>query len=286
MIPGIDVSKWEGAVNWRQARANGARFAIVKTSQWVADPRFAENWRNAKAEGLPRGAYHYLDWGLSELTQAKIFCDTMRGDWGEIPPCLDLEMNPTPYGLSAALVSGRVWNFMTYVEEVTKRVPMLYVGYYYWNNWGSNDPGWAHFPLWLPWYASEAWIKICSISNTGTGAPKPWKNWRFWQRTDRASGVAYGTQSLGVDENLFNGTEADLAAFCGGFIPVPVPVSVGLSYRTLNACNVRSGPSTYYPIVRVEKAGETVQLKNLIITNTYVQMIDNNWITYSFLKGE
>jgi lysozyme len=280
-IKGIDVAKWEGLVNWKQARVNGARFAIAKASQWVADPRFAENWRNAKSEGFPRGAYHYLDWGLPETDQAKIFCDTMRGDWGEIPPCLDLEMDPRPYGLSAALVSGKAWNFLTYVEKITKRTPMIYTGYYFWNDWGSDGLGWARFPLWLPWYASEAWIRICS---GGTGAPKPWKNWKFWQRTDRASGVAYGCQSMQVDENLFNGTEEDLAVFCGGTLPpVPVPLP-GLNYVTLNACNVRSGPSIYYPITRVEKEGALVILKSTKITNTYIQLVDDNWITYSFLK--
>ena len=113
---GIDTSHWEGLVNCPKVFANGADFLYVKASQWSADPCFAGTWKNAKGI-LPRGAYHYLDWGWSELKQAELFVKTMNGDWGELPPCLDLEMNPKPFGLTAALVSGKAWNFLTYVEK-------------------------------------------------------------------------------------------------------------------------------------------------------------------------
>ena len=283
-VPGIDVSHWQGLVNWEQAKRNGAKFMFAKASQWRIDPKFKENWKNAKLAGLPRGAYHYLDWGLSELTQAKIFCDAMNGDWGELPPVLDYEMNPLPFGLSADVAQGKAWNFVTEVEKITKKIPMIYTGYYHWNDWGSNKIGWARFPLWLPWYASEWYIRLRTLANTGTGAPKPWKQWTFWQRTDRANGTAYGCQSLQVDENLFDGDEIALAQFCGGSLPIPVPLPVGLKFILKNNANVRSGPSTYYPVVRIEMAGAIIMLKSTTVTNTYAQLVDGNWITFSFLS--
>jgi len=87
-ILGIDVSKWQGSVNWKLAVNKDARFAIIKASQWDKDPRFDENWRNSKGL-LPRGAYHYLDWGWDEVKQAELFVRCMGSDIGELPPVCD-----------------------------------------------------------------------------------------------------------------------------------------------------------------------------------------------------
>jgi lysozyme len=235
---GLDISHWQGGFDPRIAYANGARFMYFKASQNVPDSRFAENWKKTKGI-MPRGAYHYLDWGWSEIEQAKLFVKTMAGDWGELPPCLDFEMYPAPYGLSAALCSGKAWNFVRYVEEATRRIPMIYTGYYFWNDWGSNNSGWAKYPLWLPWYASETWIKICTKG--GTGAPKPWTNWTIWQTTDKANGLAYGVQSLNIDTNLFNGSETDLEKFCDGAPVLPPPPLTNVYMANCNP-RVRSTP--------------------------------------------
>ncbi len=214
---GIDVSHWDGLVNYPKMLANGASFLYAKASQWAADPRFAENWKNAKGI-LPRGAYHFLDWGWSEIKQAELFVKTMDGDWGELPPVLDLEMNPAPYSLTAALISNKAWNFLKHVENTTGRIPMLYTGYYFWNSWGSNDIGWTHFPLWLAWYAPEWWVRV----------PKPWTKWTLWQDTDRADGLKFGCQSKGVDANWFNGTVAEMRAWLkiGQEAPIKPPIPV------------------------------------------------------------
>ena len=206
-IFGIDVSVWDGVVDFAKAKNSGASFVYIKASQQVADAKFAVNWKAAKGI-LPRGAYHYLDWRKSELDQANLFVSTMGGDWGELPPVLDLEMDPTNYGMNVAIVRGKIWNFLTAVEKSTGRIPMLYTGYYYWNQWGSKDAGWLHFPFWLAWYAAESIIKV----------PLPWTKWTFWQYTDRADGHLFGCQSAGVDLSYFNGTIDQLNQFA----PVPV----------------------------------------------------------------
>ncbi len=67
---GIDVSYYQGAVDWPRMAAEGIRFAMVKASQGrllsdpavgpFPDPRFHENMKGAKAAGIPVGVYHYL----------------------------------------------------------------------------------------------------------------------------------------------------------------------------------------------------------------------------------
>jgi len=230
---GIDVSHWEGLVNYPKAIANGASFMYAKASQWQADPWFKKNWENAKVSSILRGAFHYLDWGWNEIEQAKLFVKTMNRDWGDLPPCLDLEMDPAPYKLTPALVSGKAWNFLKYVENATGRVPMIYTGYYYWNDWGSNNSGWAHFPLWLAWYAPEWWVRV----------PKPWTGWTFWQYTARADGLAFGCQSAGVDANWFSGTKEELYKFASVSMPVPTSVPTSGKYIVITSSWVFATPN-------------------------------------------
>jgi len=201
---GLSVSKWDGLVDYQKAKQAGVSFVIAKASQWVADPRFKENQKNAKEAGLLRGFYHFLDWGLSEIKQADIFVETMGGDWGELPPCMDYEMkNFALYGLNRDQAQGKAWNFVSRVEKLTGKLPMIYAGYYSWIEMGSPAIGWARYPLWEACYSAEIFVRI----------PPPWKRWEFWQFTGKADGTKYGTQSLDAELNWFNGTEAELQAF-------------------------------------------------------------------------
>ncbi|MCC2096979.1 MAG: glycosyl hydrolase family 25, partial [Hyphomicrobiales bacterium] len=60
-IHGIDVSKYQGDIDWNAVRASGVKFAWIKATEGGdhADERFLQNWNAAKAAGVPRGAYHF-----------------------------------------------------------------------------------------------------------------------------------------------------------------------------------------------------------------------------------
>ena len=209
---GVDVSFWNGTVDFAKMRAAGVPFCYAKASQISLDSQFKSYWPAMKAAGLLRGAYHYLDYRSSELVQAKIFTDAMGGDWGELPPVLDFE-TPLPAGIDAAEWRGRAWNWLQAVEKTTGKVPMIYTGFYYWLQWGSLDAGWAKYPFWLAWYADVSMIKV----------PPPWKKWTFWQYSGNGNGPQYGSTGLSLDMDLFNGTEAELRAFAGLSTPPPTP---------------------------------------------------------------
>ncbi len=63
---GIDVSKWNGEIDWVKARNAGVEFAIVRagyrgsvTGSLVEDPLFKDNMRGAKQAGIPVGVYFF-----------------------------------------------------------------------------------------------------------------------------------------------------------------------------------------------------------------------------------
>ena len=60
-LPGLDVSSWQGNVDWATVAANGARFAFVKATEGTSyvNPYFTQQYVGAFDVGLVRGAYHF-----------------------------------------------------------------------------------------------------------------------------------------------------------------------------------------------------------------------------------
>jgi len=280
---GCDISEWSEKVDFVKMKSAGMSFCYAKASQVHADGLFKTYWPAMKQAGLYRGAFHYIDWSESELIQAKLFCDTIGGDVGELPPMLDLEENPTPYKLTPALVQGKVWNWLQYVEKATGRVPIIYVGAYFWTQWMTSDPGWLKYPLWLAWYSSETYINVISLlKGWHHGAPKPWPDWNIWQYIGNGNGPQYGTQALSLDMDWFNGDLAALKAWANNPVvpPAPAPTPTGTlypAYTTINAVNVRSGPSQTSKNLGVLAEGTQVSVDTTV--NGYSHFQPNNLFT-------
>src|SRR5271168_387517 len=95
-IHGIDVSKYQGDIDWNAVRASGVKFAWIKATEGGdrVDEKFAQNWAMAKAAGVPRGAYHFAYWCRPADEQAAWFITNVPNDPSALPPVLDVEWNP------------------------------------------------------------------------------------------------------------------------------------------------------------------------------------------------
>ena len=93
LVHGVDVSLYEPHVNWRALRLQGYKFAFIRATSGTGyvDSKFAAHWSGARAEGILRGAYHYLFGGEDAKRQADLFIKTVGADKGELPPIVDLE---------------------------------------------------------------------------------------------------------------------------------------------------------------------------------------------------
>lgn len=94
-VHGTDVSKYQGSVDWAALRKGNIRFAFIKATEGGdrVDDYFEVNWRNAKAAGIPRGAYHFYYFCRSAKEQAEWFIRNVPRDAGALPPVLDMEWN-------------------------------------------------------------------------------------------------------------------------------------------------------------------------------------------------
>jgi GH25 family lysozyme M1 (1,4-beta-N-acetylmuramidase) len=192
-IPGLDVSSWQGAVNWSSVKSKGATFAYVKATESTdyQSPDFTQQYDGSYNVGLIRGAYHFaLPNKASGTAQADYFV-AHGGGWSKdgktLPPMLDIEYNPygdTCYGLSQASMRSWIQAFVNEMHARTTRWVTVYTTLDWWTKCTGNWSGLAaNDPLFIARYASSA----------GT-LPAGWSFWTFWQYAD--SGTFPGDQDL------------------------------------------------------------------------------------------
>ena len=96
-IHGIDVSKFQGDIDWNAVADSGVKFAWIKATEGGdhADERFQANWTGAKAAGVPRGAYHFVYWCRPPMEEMAYFEQNAPVEDDALPPVLDVEATPT-----------------------------------------------------------------------------------------------------------------------------------------------------------------------------------------------
>lgn len=100
MKKGIDVSKYQENIAWKQVKDSGIDFAIIKAggsdAGFYTDPTYEANYKNAKAVGMPVGAYYIVgSLCVSEadgIADAERFLKMLEGKTFEYPVYIDLEL--------------------------------------------------------------------------------------------------------------------------------------------------------------------------------------------------
>jgi GH25 family lysozyme M1 (1,4-beta-N-acetylmuramidase) len=196
-LPGMDVSSYQGNVNWSAAWNNGARFAYVKATEGTGytNPYFAQQYNGSYNVGMIRGAYHFaLPDRSSGATQADFFVGH-GGGWSKdgktLPGALDIEYNPygsTCYGLSQSGMVSWISSFVNRYHYRTGRWASIYTTTNWWVTCTGNYSGFSsNDPLWIARYSSTV----------GT-LPAGWATYSFWQWA--SSGTFPG------DQDVWNGS--------------------------------------------------------------------------------
>ncbi len=204
-ILGIDVSHYQGTINWELVYNDGKVFAFCKATEGrtYQDPNFNTYMQNGKNAGLLMGAYHFARPDNNEaiyeadnfVAQAKAYIGP-----GFLPPVLDLEDPPNGLHLdelyTADQLSSWVKTWLDRVQAQTGVQPIIYTNAYYTS---FLDSSLNIYGLW--------------IANPGTDPVEPpvnignWQNWLFKQYSwyGNVNGI-----DGNVDLNVFNGTSTDL----------------------------------------------------------------------------
>lgn len=174
LLSGIDVSNYQGQIDWPRVAKAGISFAWIKATEGATftDKRFAENWRGAADAGVEHGAYHYLSPRSAPEAQATHFLRTCGPICPALPPVLDVEIAAT--GESARVTVDRALAWLRAVEAATAIRPIVYTyrAFALARFAGPEAAELAAYPLWLAQYAVAA-----------PKVPPPWGAWTLWQHT-------------------------------------------------------------------------------------------------------
>jgi GH25 family lysozyme M1 (1,4-beta-N-acetylmuramidase) len=199
-LPGIDVSSYQGNINWASVAPN-IDFSYAKATEgtYYTNPDFYNQYEGPYYQGVIRGAYHFaVPSNSSGQAQANFFIKHGGGwssDGRTLPGALDIEYNPYGrecYGLTHSQMVSWVSNFVREYAYKEHAYPVIYTTTDWWSTCTGNYGGFgANDPLWIARYAASA----------GT-LPNGWGFYTFWQ-------YAPGGRLPG-DQDIFNGAYSRL----------------------------------------------------------------------------
>jgi GH25 family lysozyme M1 (1,4-beta-N-acetylmuramidase) len=187
-IPGIDVSHWQGEIDWRRVAEKGKRFAFLKATDGhdFLDPTFRINRNGARANDLLVGAYHFARPDPSKgdaAEEARWFASQADPNPGNLLPVLDLE---TSKGLDRTEVTLWIRRWVAEVRRLTGVTPLIYTSPYGWmhRTGDSRAPARDGAPLWIAHWGVESPL-LPAGDWDGNG-------WRVWQYTSdgHVAGIA------------------------------------------------------------------------------------------------
>lgn len=192
---GIDVSHWQGTIDWAKVKAAGKTFAIAKATEGIGwkDSSYDRNKAGATAQGIMFGAYHFARPGSNDpVKEADWFVDNMDLERGMLIPTLDLERTG---GLGTTALTNWVKAWLQRVDQRLGVKAMIYVSPSFWRTYMGNSR----------WFADNGYsvLWVAHWNTTGPSVPADnWggRSWTFWQYT--SDGVVPGISGR-VDLNRY-----------------------------------------------------------------------------------
>ena len=195
-VHGVDVSRWQGDIDWNKLRRDGGNFAFIKATDGGdhTDPNFRKNWNAAREAGVPRGAYHFFYWCRTASSQADWFIRNVPKEKGALPPVIDVEWNHTSRCKkrpSPATVREKMQVFMDKLEAHYGQRPIIYTAPDFYED--NLKGAFKDYPFWLRSVAAHP-SKVY-----------PNRDFVFWQYSGTGLAASHDTR---IDLNVFNGSEA------------------------------------------------------------------------------
>lgn len=262
---GIDVSTFQGAIDWSSVKASGITFAWARATEGTGyiDPSFTINEANAKTAGVLIGAYHHARFDLNTgpsgaAAEANYFWnkakDYIAGGGSYLMPMVDLEGSVSGYTKTSLSQWVNTWCLTLSNNAAAVGVtirPVIYASRSFANTWFDST-----VTQWIPWIA-EWHLASPNPQSDAPSATSPWSTWTVWQYADNTPvpGITVNV----VDGNVFNGSWSSLGTtlVIGGNIgPRPVGARVGFNFMDPADTGSPGGPNGF-PAAETLAAGDS-----------------------------
>ena len=219
---GIDVSHWQGTIDWNQVADSGHVFAFQKATEGATftDTTYSTNRASAAEASIPFGAYHFARpegetiaaAQADAISEAEHFLAVAQPDPGELVPVLDMEATG---GLPPQRLIAWTQAWLDAIVSALGVQPLIYTSPNFWKNNLDDTTTFAEqgFPLWIAHYTSAAAPSVPAANWNDQG-------WSFWQWTSCAT--VPGISGC-VDEDRFAGSDLSPFTIPGAPKPEPTP---------------------------------------------------------------
>ena len=183
MLPIMDVSRWQGRINWDKVKASGLVSGVMlralgnsandKPSKPYIDPYFARNYAECKRLGIPCGVYYYCKAVNKAEADAELALlrKVLTGKTVQLPVAVDIEDTYVQAPLDKQTLTDIAAHALAAIEQMGFYA-MLYTGLYFGEtNLYMGGAALKPYDVWLAAYRSK----------------KPTPEWKFglWQYTSK-----------------------------------------------------------------------------------------------------
>jgi len=234
-VQGIDVSRWQGDINWTSVKNAGITFAFTKATEGVdfVDIKYHQNMQGARNAGVLIGPYHFCRVDSKNgvpftsydgspfvpgtapyddaVSEANDFLEAILPYYRtgqHLPPVADVERLPNfpTVALERTFISNWVQLFSDTVRDSLGVRPIIYRSRSGANTYYTPSVA-AEHELWLAW-----WRGTGTTQPPAQGDTPLWDPWLFWQWTDSWSAGGINP----VDGDVFGGTMDELTSLLVG----------------------------------------------------------------------
>jgi len=196
VVQGVDVSYYQGSIDWGSVHASGRAFGIARVADGTGfmDPTFAANYAGMKNAGMVRGSYIFFRPEDDPIAQGDIVLKAIGTlGAGDLPPMLDVEVTDN---VATSTIVSNINQWIAHVTAAIGRRPMVYTAPYFWSTLGSP--------------AVAADVVVANWGPSCPTVPGGWSGWTAWQYADDGSVPGI---SGAVDLDEFNGALTDLQSY-------------------------------------------------------------------------
>lgn len=194
-VLGVDVSHYQGDVNWQTIQDQGIKFAFIKATEGSShvDESVRNNLENITATDLKRSCYHFFSFDSPGETQAENFISNVGKDEIDMPPVVDIEyyadksLNKPSLEEAEAILTP----LLQKLEEHYGVKPIIYTTLPVYARYVREN--YSDYPLWIRCTQLEPDLM----------------NWQFWQFSDQGRLEGYNGDEPCIDLNVYCGSEED-----------------------------------------------------------------------------
>lgn len=185
---GIDVSHYQGNIDWNKVKAAGVDFVIIQAGyEYTKNQRFEEYYAGAKAAGIPVGAYlyTYADNVTEATKEANTLVNNLKGKTFEWPIYIDVEESSKYSQYTKDYVADLVLTELQILEEAG-----YFCGVYTYTNFANNYINMSKLSAYTTWIAEynskcnykgayDIWQYSSSLSVNGVSSARCDTNYAY-----------------------------------------------------------------------------------------------------------